>query len=442
MLCKYRDCFTEFALNKVNVFQINNAIFRSKYKKCSKYISQFAFYIVILCLPFALTLCKKDKLSDVQYDFFVKFFGVSGKNLGSDVCQTNDGGYVILGTSLLPGKGTDITLIKTDKFGNEEWTKTFGDSLDDYAKSVRITSDGGYIFLGTTASKILLTEQQTDMYLVKTDNRGNLSWSRKFGNASTNQEGNCVQQTSDNGFILTGSTTEENLTNQNPDGTKDILLIKTDASGNLIWSQSRGGKNDDVGNYIQQKSDSGYVIIGSTVSFADPGQDKSNIIVYKTNKNGFEISVNYFGGMNDDYGECIQILSDNNYIITGTYGFSNNTTGMYVAKLKENILDTLWTKTIETSSGTIGKSIQETTDKGFIFTGTSGKPGNKDICLVKFLSDGTIDFTKYFGEIGGEENGNTVKQTTDGGFVIAGTNSYEGPSMITLIKTNAKGEQK
>lgn len=399
-------------------------------------------YFAILSIPLLFLFCKKNKPSDIQSEFFVKFFGVSGENRGVDVCQSNDGGYFVLGTSVLSGKGSEIVLVKTDQFGNEEWAKYFGDSLDDFAKSMRITSDGGIILLGTTTS-LKLQSLQTDMFLVKTDNHGNKSWAWKFGSDSTNQEGNCVQQTSDGGFILVGSTTDENLTNQNPGGIKDIYLIKTDASGNLIWSQSRGGKKDDVGNFIQQLPSGGYIIVGSTESFSNAGQDKSNIIFIETNENGAQTKMYPFGNLEDDYGECIQILSDNNYLISGTYGFPDNTTGMYIAKLDgahPNI--TIWQKNVEISSGTLGKSIQETSDNGFILTGASSKTGNKDICLIKLVSDGTINFTKYFGEFGGEESGNKVKQTTDGGFIITGTNNYDGPSMVTLIKVNASGEQK
>ena len=140
---------------------------------------RLSFYVAVLSISFFFTFCKKNTISDIQADYFIKFFGNSGTNRGSDLCQTSDGGYVVLGTKIVSGKGTEIMLIKTDKFGNEEWIKTFGDSLDDYAKSIRITADGGFVILGTTTSNII-SKIQTDMYLIKTDNLGNLQWDHKF----------------------------------------------------------------------------------------------------------------------------------------------------------------------------------------------------------------------------------------------------------------------
>ncbi|MBI5219338.1 MAG: hypothetical protein HY958_10455 [Bacteroidia bacterium] len=407
---------------------------RYRYKTIYNVLRDFIFLWVIVIL---FSTCRKDKPSSIQAEYFTKFFGTSGKNIGYDIKQTGDGGYVLVGSSELPDRKTDLILIKTDKFGNKEWSKTFGDTLDDVGKSIQITSDGGFIILGTSTKN----NNRTKMFLLRTDRMGNEIWDTLIG-GNYNVEGNCVQITSDGGFILTGSTTEENPTNLNPPGMKDILMVKTDAAGNIKWSKSMGGSKDDAGNYILQKPDGGYIIIGSTESYSEAGQDKSNIFIVKTSDNGVT-DWHTYGGLYDDSGECIRQLPDNSYIIIGTTSNADNTSNIYVAKIDKNdIRNIIWFKNIETGLGSSGKSIDGTSDNGYIITGTSTKNGSKDICLIKLLSDGNTDFIKYFGDAGGDEYGNSVMQASDGGYILTGTNSFSGPSMITVIKTNLKGEQK
>lgn len=391
---------------------------------------------VLFFLVLFYTGCRKNKISDRQSGFFTKFFGKSGYNQGRDVCLTDDGGYLVLGDMSIAGRGTDISLIKTDKYGNEEWGKTYGDNLNDYSEKVVPVSDG-YVISGTSYQ----SSGQTDVMLLKTDKSGNLIWSKKYYKPM-DQEGKCLLAEPD-GFIITGSTTEESLINLNPAGIKDVLLMKTDNSGNLQWYKSYGGNKDDAGTFVIHKSNdvtSGYLILGNTETYTENGNG-SNIILIATNVNGSLTDRKEYGENFNDYGECIQLLSDNSYILIGTTGNSDNSANIFVRKLK-NIRDPAWSLTIETGFGTYGKYISETSDKGFILTGTKGNTTSKDLCLIKLSSDGKIEFSKYLGESTGDESGNCVKQTPDGGFIITGTNTFEGPAMITLIKTNASGEQK
>ena len=131
--------------------------------------------------------------------------------------------------------------------------KKYGSQGLERCYSVVQTSDGGYALAGITSS---IGAGDYDMWLVKIDASGNMEWNQTYGGTEAES---ClsVVQTSDGGYILAGST---NPTNTND----DVYLIKTDASGNSMWTKSYGGGNDDYGQSVQQTSDGGYIIAGWT----------------------------------------------------------------------------------------------------------------------------------------------------------------------------------
>ena len=143
-------------------------------------------------------------------------------------------------------------LIKTDPNGVEQWSKTFGGTLADSGKSVKQTSDGGYILAGTSAS---FGPGGRDMYLVKTDSLGNEEWSMGYG-GSGSDEGSSVDETSDGGYIVLG------YTNSFSADSYDLYLVKTDSLGNEQWNKTFDDTDIDLGKAVQETSDGGLMLFG------------------------------------------------------------------------------------------------------------------------------------------------------------------------------------
>ncbi len=253
-------------------------------------------------------LMKTDKEGN---EVWSKTYGGKGNDGAFSVQQTSDGGYIIAGYTNTPEFQQDVYLIKTDGQGNKEWNKTFGGPYNDQARSVQLTSDGGYIIAGYSYPFGI---DYRDVYLVKTDAEGNEQWSKTFGDTERDRAFS-VQQTSDGGYIIAGATQEVPIVE-----ILDAYLIKTDPEGNEQWSKTYGGVNGDHALSVQQTSDSGYIIGGETTSF---GAGNFDAYLVKTDAEGNEIWNKTFGGVNHDSVSSVIQTSDGGYIIvgyTGSYG--------------------------------------------------------------------------------------------------------------------------
>ena len=213
-----------------------------------------------------------------------KTFGWSNEDyneIGYSVQQTTDLGFIITGVELYtedmpPYEDySDVYLIKTDSSGIEQWSKRFGEEYyNDVGYSVQQTTDGGYIITGETRS---FGNGSVNVYLIKTDANGIEQWNKTFGGVSTDV-GRSIQQTTDGGYIITGYTWSFG------NGSADIYLIKTDANGIEQWNKTFGGTDNDYGASVQQTTDEGYIITGYAESFGNG--DDEDVYLIKTDGNG------------------------------------------------------------------------------------------------------------------------------------------------------------
>jgi hypothetical protein len=295
-------------------------------------------------------LIKTDANGDTVW---TRTFGGTLNDEGNSVDQTSDGGYVVVGyTHSFGAGGWDVWLIKTDASGDTVWTRTFGGTGEDVGKSVRQTQDGGYIVAGSTSSYV----EFRGAWLVKTDANGDTVWTRTFehgtwaecvqqrrnghylvagGAASasheddawlveTDADGNdyshctfggvdldfvrSVQETQDGGCILVG------MTESNGAGAYDAWLVKT-YSGDRVWDKIIGGQPYEEGYSVLQTQDGGYVFTGYHDVVDE--HDASDVWLVRTNATGDTVWTRSFGGDDWDFGYSVQQTQDGGYIITG-----------------------------------------------------------------------------------------------------------------------------
>ena len=396
-------------------------------------MKRFSVISLIFSLLFIFS-CEDKK--DTTPITFIKTYGGKENDFGYSVKQTTDGGYILTGSTNSFGNGNyDVYLIKTNSQGTEEWNKTLGGSNQEGGYSVQQTTDGGYIVTGNTYS---YGNGEYDVWLIKTDSQGIIEWNKTFG-GSEYDDGRSVQQTTDGGYIITGKT--DSFGN----GGYDVYLIKTNSNGNEEWNKTFGGSNWDVGNSVQQTSDGGYIIIGSTKS--SNGSVYNDVWLIKTDSNGNEEWNQTFGGSQNEYGSSIQLTTDGGYIITGSTVYTENFDGdvLLIKTNSEGIEE--WNKTFGGSNTDFGNSVQQTVDGGYIISGytiVDYNPrwgnSNVDVYLIKTNSNGNEEWNKTFGG-NKSDRGHSVQQTTDGGYILIGsTHSFgNGGSDVWLIKTDPNG---
>ncbi len=328
-------------------------------------------------------LIKTDLFGNHQWN---KTFGGNNDEECYSVQQTSDGGYVLAGYTKSFGAGlNDAYIIKTDTAGNEMWSKTFGGAQDDEGYSVWQTNDGGFVVAGATSS---FGAGSRDMWLIKTNSAGSKVWEKTYGGLSSDGA-RSVSLTSDGGFIITGWTFS-----YGPGAVGNLWLVKTDSLGNQQWHKDFGGTDADRGYSVEQTNDGGYIITGYTASF---GAGNDDLFLVKTDSLGNEMWKKTFGGTGRDYGNSVQQTRDNGYIIVGyTLSFGAGGDDVWLVKTNANGVAE-WSKTLGGTASDVGNAVRETSDGGYILTGhtLSYGAGVHDVWLVRIASIIPVELVSF-----------------------------------------------
>jgi hypothetical protein len=315
-------------------------------------------------------------------------------------------------------------LLLTAQTPDTLWTKTYGGTENDIGLSVQQTSDNGYVVTGWTCSS---GAGGADIYLLKTDSLGDTLWTKTYG-GGLDEQGLSVQQTFDNGFIIAGWTVTFGA------GDLDIYLIRTDSLGDTLWTGTYGSVARDKACSVLQISDGGFVVAGCYTWFGS-----ADVSLIRVAPNNCPVWWCNYGGDYHDYAYSMKATSDGGYIIAGeTRSFgpgTPNKPNVYLLKTNVNG-DTIWTKTYGTVENEVGYAVRQTADSGYIITGSgSDQSGNPSMLLIKTDPEGNSIWTKtYCGA--GRANGYAVVETDDGGFLAVG----ETVDDIYMIKLNANGD--
>jgi hypothetical protein len=292
------------------------------------------------------------------------------------------------------------------------------------------------LLLGLTFSFSFMANAQNDIAL---------QWEKSYGGSAEDFSW-CVKQTSDGGYIISGKTSSSDgdVTGYHGGGS-DYWVVKTDKSGTIQWQKTYGGSGEDKAGSVQQTTDGGYIIAGTT--YSSDGDvtgfhgGYSDYWVVKTDDSGIIQWQKTYGGSGADWGWCIQQTTDGGYIIAGNSNSNDgdvtgNHGGADYWVVKTDPLGNLqWQKSYGGSGNDEASGIRQTLDGGYIVAGYSystngdvtGNHGGSDFWIVKTDPSGTLEWQKSYGGSDNEENGYGIQQTIDGGYIIAGiTNSTDG----------------
>jgi hypothetical protein len=362
---------------------------------------------------------------EIEWD---RTYGGDSSDAAYSVCSTSDGGYIIVGDTRSYSAETDIYLVKTDGMGDVDWFRVIGGADYDDARSIKQTTDGGYIIAGTSSS---FCNEYTDMYLVKTDSNGDTTWTRTYGGSDLDYAESVVQ-TLDGGYVLAGCTRLFS------GAFFEMYLVKTDSMGNTSWSETYAGADDRKAYSVQQTRDGGYIIAGYNPFY---GGIEYDIYLLKTNNQGDTLWSRIYGGSDIDRAFAVQQTIDGGYIIAGsTTSFGAGYEDVYIVKT-DSLGDTLWTHTYGGTDGERANSIQQTANGSYIVAGITSSygSGEGDLYLIKIDGVGDTLWTMVYGSPD-NEGGSSIDQTIGGGYIVAGSVTtfvppYSFLSDCWLVKT-------
>ncbi|MBN2225935.1 MAG: DJ-1/PfpI family protein [candidate division Zixibacteria bacterium] len=334
---------------------------------------------------------------------------------------------------------SEITLAVNDTAfapNSIRWAKTYGGAESDGGRTLAVTPDGGFFIAGYTFSRGM---KDADMLAIKTDADGNVIWSTASGGNGAEYANACLVL--DDGFLLTGYTTSTGA------GSRDIFVVKLDTDGNQLWAKTYGGENSDVGAALCETDNGDIIIAGYTDSF---GAGEEDVYVVRIDPNGNELWSKTYGGERYELANSIVPTGDGNYLIgasTGTFGKGNSDFYLIQIDGDGNEIKSM----PYGSDGPAGhgldwcRGVISLGDRGYAAVGYSDCTDMMNARLVMIDRDGNEVLAKMFG---GRfyDYGTGICPDADGGVVICRTSKKIGEGIafydndIYLVRLDRNGE--
>jgi hypothetical protein len=358
------------------------------------------------------------------------------------------GGYMVAGYTtsmdgdIKPGHGlNDMWVAQLDSNRNIVWQQTIGGTGNDVFRSIVVTSDGKYLATGYSNSKDGdLTGGLTgfgayNAWAIKFNKDGTIAWKKPLG-GTNNDLAFSSAPTTDGGCVIAGSTTSNDIAGTVYHGGDDILIVKLNADGNIVWQKTLGGSVSERPRAIVSTSDGGCMVLGYTNSSDGDLTTKrtsSDVWIMKLNTNGSLVWQKLMGGSKEDYGIAMALTADGGYVIAAETGSSDGdvsnahgSSDVWIVKLNAGN-GISWQKTIGGSESETAASVLPTTDGGYVVVGNSASTdgdmvdnhGAYDIWVVKLNSEQTIVSKRLLGGSKTESAFGMIA-TSDNGYVVAG----------------------
>ena len=352
------------------------------------------------------------------------------------ISQTSDGGYILAGATTDFGRGAlQVYLVKLNGEGGEEWARSYGGDLNDAAFSVCETSEGNYIVTGYVNRGS--SQVTSSLLLLKVDATGEELINTHFdelniyGQDTYNEQGYSVIETLDGGYMIAGIAQTI--------ATTSIYLVRTDNAGEKLWSALYGGLRDKGATAVHQTDDGGFIISGYSWEIST---NPTDMYLLKVDSVGSEIWSHSYGSLSGQEEATSSFkTADGGFILAGQTD-STADVDHYIVKT-DSLGNEEWSRTFGGGTDDWSAAIEQTSDGGYILAGTifSDQTHSNDLILRKLDSSGEEIWNQSFGQTG-DDWGRSVQQTSDDGYIVAGITraqrkvTYE----ILIIKTNSAGE--
>ncbi|HAY32639.1 MAG TPA: hypothetical protein DCY06_00775, partial [Bacteroidetes bacterium] len=335
--------------------------------------------------------------------------------------QTSDGGYIAIGENRI-NNFAKMYIAKFNKFGDSLWVKYFDLQVSSSYRGYWIeeTHDKGFIIAGSGSGV------NGDAFLVKSDSIGNVEWYKTFGGSNLDQ-GKCVKQIFDKGFILL-------LRTNSISGTNDIMLVRTDSIGNTIWTKIYGNNEyQEYGNEFQIDNDTGIIIVGLKRITNMP----SNLFLIKTNLFGDTLWTKTYSDYTQSAGYSLDIGNNGNYIIGGTADTTDSNFPKSLVMKTDTSGNLIWKKTYSLGMNEWCRSIRKK-NNGYVFCGMSDSTlqGYERATVRVIDESGNVVYENFFRPGSDYTNFRSVELTTDNGFILCGVADY-GYSLSYIVKTDS-----
>ena len=321
----------------------------------------------------------------VVVEDIITVHGGSGNDRLWSIVDSKDGGSIAAGYTNSYGSGeADGWLIKFDSSGDRVWSRYFGSSVIDEFYGVCSTSDGGYLAVGHT-----FQNGTEDLYVVKVSTNGNTLWTKIIGNSEADW-GFDVMEESNGDFLIVGSTDSYGS------GSADVWLCRISSQGNLLWHQVFGGSDGDWGYSLTKAGNGNSIIVGRSMSYSGGDAD---ILMLKVNSQGELIWRKTFGGSDDEWGRDVIMASNGDFIIAGSTsssGYGADDAWIIRTSSSGNII---WSETFGTSRTEVAYSIAETESGNLVFAGKKMSTDNENynFWLSGISENGTSLWSKTWG---------------------------------------------
>ena len=414
----------------------------------SRFLGSKGFFVLLLVVLCVVWSCDNEKNVEPRFeDFFIKLYGSDGNQRGIDLAVLDDG-FILLGSTNSPGVGSQVLLVRTDALGNEVWRGEFGGPWDEEPVGIVVASDNSFVVAATVTLSVEDSDI-TLLKIMDSEDAGVLIAEGQYGNMGTREIANSIITTLDGGFVIAGSTDSVILKTQNQDADLwDIYSIRTDADLNQFdrpnWFDTYGFEGEDFGVKVQQKADGTFLFFGTTDRpSVNPQQTGFNMFLFPAGSDGLVSSdseFQSFGTTSNERGVDINQTSDGGYIMSGSSVAENESfRDIFIARVRNN--NSFIRANGINSKGNVGASaIIEAQGGGFLVLGEE-IDNSENIYLSKINTQGEIEWERSFGGGDGDHPGKLV-QLEDGSIVFVGTVELENQTKIGLFKTNINGELK